>query len=476
MKLKYITLLLFCPVFNAVSAQTLDQARTMFTKGLYEKAKPVFERYVKSQPNNANYNYWYGVCCLKTGEIDKSTRYLEFAAKKKIQNAPLYLGQAYDQIYRFEEAVEAFEEYIEGLAGKKQPVEKVKAALEKSKTKARMIKGVEDVCIVDSIVVDKAGFLSAYKISEEAGRIHTYADFFNAGGGGGTVYENELGNRIYYGKAGAGGGLNIFCRNKLLHEWSKETELPENINAGGNTNYPFVLSDGMTVYYASDGAHSTGGYDIFVTRYNSRSETFLAPENVGMPFNSPANDYMYVIDEYNNLGWFATDRNQPKDKVCIYVFVPNASRSAYNYEAMDRKKMRNLAKLNSIRDTWKDGTVAAEARKRLAAARAQTQSERKVYEFTFVINDRYIYHHADDFRSPRAKELFGNYRQMEKDCRALVDKLDELRSTYAGAGKDDRNRMGAGILDLEERVRTMGGQLDALGVSVRNEEIKSLNK
>jgi hypothetical protein len=28
---------------NAVSAQTLDQARTMFTKGQYAKAKPVFD-------------------------------------------------------------------------------------------------------------------------------------------------------------------------------------------------------------------------------------------------------------------------------------------------------------------------------------------------------------------------------------------------------------------------------------------------
>ena len=35
------------------------------------------------------------------------------------------------------------------------------------------------------------------------------------------------------------------------------------------------------------------------------TDTYLVPENVGMPFNSPYNDYMYVIDEYNNLGWFA---------------------------------------------------------------------------------------------------------------------------------------------------------------------------
>ena len=35
-----------------------------------------------------------------------------------------------------------------------------------------------------------------------------------------------------------------------------------------------------------------GGYDIFVTRYNSDTDNYLNPENVGMPFNSPFNDYM----------------------------------------------------------------------------------------------------------------------------------------------------------------------------------------
>lgn len=56
------------------------------------------------------------------------------------------------------------------------------------------------------------------------------------------------------------------------------------------------MADGVTIYYASDG-EGLGGYDIFVTRYNTNTDTYLVPENVGMPFNSPYNDYMYVIDD-----------------------------------------------------------------------------------------------------------------------------------------------------------------------------------
>jgi hypothetical protein len=39
-----------------------------------------------------------------------------------------------------------------------------------------------------------------------------------------------------------------------------------------------VLTDGITIYYASDNENSMGGYDIFVTRYNTGTDTFLNPE------------------------------------------------------------------------------------------------------------------------------------------------------------------------------------------------------
>ena len=133
--------------------------------------------------------------------------------------------------------------------------------------------------------------------------------------------------------------LSILSRNKLLDKWSDGSLLPGSINEAMNADYPYVLTDGITIYYASDGPGSMGGYDIFVTRYNTNTDSYLMPENVGMPFNSPYNDYMYVIDEFNDLGWFASDRYQPEGKVCIYVFIPNSSKQVYNYEGMDPDKM-----------------------------------------------------------------------------------------------------------------------------------------
>ena len=173
----------------------------MFNKGQYDQAKPVFEKYVKSQAANGNYNLWYGVCCLKTGEPDKALKYLELAVKKRVPTGQLYLAENYNDLYRFDEAIKNYEAYIEDLTKKKRPTEEAEKLLEKAKSNLRMLKGVEEVCVIDSFVVDKANFLDAYKISEESGKLFSYNSFFKTEGEHpGTVYETELANKIYYGE------------------------------------------------------------------------------------------------------------------------------------------------------------------------------------------------------------------------------------------------------------------------------------
>lgn len=474
MKRKYILFLICSLFFSGISAQTLEQARALFTKGDYEKAKPVFKRYAKSQPSNGSYSYWYGVCCLKTGEAKESIKFLETAVKKRVTSGQLYLGQAYNEVYRFEDAINCFEEYITDLKKRKKSTEEAEKLLEKSRADLRMLKGVEDVCIIDSFVVDKVNFLNAYKLSEESGNLFTFNNFFQTEGDHpGTVYETEIGNKIYYSEMGERGNLDILSKNKLLNEWSKGRPLPGSINESGNANYPFVLTDGATIYYATDG-EGMGGYDIFVTRYNTNTDTYLNPENVGMPFNSLYNDYMYVIDEYNNLGWFASDRFQPEGKVCIYVFIPNNSKQTYNYETMDSEQLIRLAQIHSLKETWKDKNAVTEALQRLEAVINHKPQERRAIDFDFVIDDHTTYHLLGDFKSAKAKQLFQRYQQLEKDFNRQEEKLDGLRQQYASSTKQEKAKMTPAILDLEKRVLQMSGELKVLEVNVRNAEKTNL--
>ena len=237
MKNKYILLFLFGFFGIHASAQTLAQAKILYEKGQYEQAKPVFKKFVKSQPNNGNYNLWYGVCCLNTGEAEEAIKYLETAVKRWVTSGQLYLAQAYNAVYRFEDAVGTYEDFIAELTKRRRSTAEAEKLLEKSKADLRMLKGVEDVCIIDSFVVNKATFLHAYKISEESGKLFTFNDFFKTEGDHpGTVYETEIGYKIYYSEKGENGNLDIISKNKLLNEWSDGRPLPASINDSGTAN------------------------------------------------------------------------------------------------------------------------------------------------------------------------------------------------------------------------------------------------
>ena len=45
----------------------------------------------------------------------------------------------------------------------------------------------------------------------------------------------------------------------MLDQWGEGTPLPGSINDNGNANYPFVMTDGITIYYASDNENSMVG-------------------------------------------------------------------------------------------------------------------------------------------------------------------------------------------------------------------------
>ncbi len=466
---RYIIALFALCCMGTASAQNATQAKKLFEQGEFEKAKPAFQRLVKQSPSNAGYNYWYGACCYETGDKKEAQPYLEKSADRKYIDAYRYLGKLYYDLYRFDEAVENYEEHIMWLEKKNRSTERAEAELEHIKRAARMIKGVENVTVIDSFVVDKNSLFDAYKISLQSGKVYGKPDEE------GTFYETEMGNRMIYSALSTDSLMHLYTRVRLLDGWS-EPEPIASLNGEGNVNYPFLMSDGITLYYASDGEGSLGGYDIFVTRYDSEDGSYLRPGNIGMPFNSPANDYLYAIDEFNNIGWFASDRNQPADSVCVYVFIPNESKEVYNYESTDPKAIIDAATLRNIRSTWQDEDKVRQGRQRLAALKYTQEAEKVQGDFTFIIDDSATYHTLADFRSAEARKLYQQLEQKENDLHSLVNELDGKRTAYTSGNQAKRQSLAPSILELEKRTRQIGEEIIALQKQVRNEEIKKLKR
>lgn len=464
---KYLTALLGLCMAGTAGAQTLTQAKKFFEQGEFEKAKPVFERLVKQSPSNASYNYWYGACCYETGESEKAYTYLSKSAKRRYIDAYLYLGKWCYDAYRFDEAEENLNEYIDLRSSKKGNTEEGERMLDMVRRGQRMIRGVEKVAVIDSFVVDKQDFLKAYKLSADAGDIQITEN--------GVQFTNEMGDKQLLSVRNAEGQASLYSSMKMIDSWSTP-EAVTSINELGNADYPFVAGDGITMYYASDNEESMGGYDIFVTRYDSDDNSYLRPDNLGMPFNSPANDYMYVIDDLNNLGWFVSDRRQPEGKVCVYVFVPNASKQVYDYENGDPEQIAALARLDRISDTCTDEDKVRKARQQLAALIYSKDENTRKADFTFIVDDSATYHSLRDFRSAEARKQFQMLQQKEKDLESLIGQLDKKREAYAQAAESNRANMAPGMLDMEKRVEQLRQDIEELTNTVRNTEIRQLRK
>ena len=224
---KYLTALLGLCMAGTAGAQTLTQAKNFFEQGEFEKAKPVFERLVKQSPSNASYNFWYGACCYETGESEKAYTYLSKSAKRRYIDAYLYLGKWCYDAYRFDEAEENLNEYIDLRSRKKGSTEDGERMLEKVRRGQRMIRGVEKVAVIDSFVVDKQDFLKAYKLSADAGDIQITEN--------GVQFTNEMGDKQLQSVRNAEGQASLYSSMKMIDQWSKP-EAVTSINELGNAD------------------------------------------------------------------------------------------------------------------------------------------------------------------------------------------------------------------------------------------------
>lgn len=455
-----------------LQAQSLDQAKKLYNDGQYAEAKPAFEKLVKQAPSNSSYNHWYGVCCFETGDLPGAEKHLKVAVKRKFQDAYRYLADVYYQTYRFDEAAEMLEEYIDLLTKKKQDTQAFDNLLSQAENAHRMMEKTENVEIIDSLVVGKNDFIAAYTLSEESGKLVAFNDFFQTNEPvSSTVYTNQKGDKIYYAHATDNNRNCLFTQSKLMETWGDEKQLPMNVNSHEDDNYPFVLSDGVTIYYASKGNGSLGGYDLFITRYNINTDNYLAPEQLSMPFNSPYNDYMMVYDETKELGWFVSDRFQPEGKVCVYLFIPNNDHSRVESDDIEVKRAR--AAITSIQDSWKPGSNYANqielAHKEIPYGEVKIDKD-----FEFAINNSVVYYKLNEIKSPEARSYYEKVVSLNKQIKELNEKLADLRVSYSSGNSTKKEQLKPTILDAEEQLNNLLGQPGELEKKARNTEINFL--
>ena len=378
--------------------------------------------------------------------------------------------------YQFDQAEELINDNIKRLKRRRQPTTTEEEQLQEVQKMRSMMRATERLTVIDSIVVDKKTFLNRIKLSEESGTLHTCAELFHQTDSDQcTAYVSELGNKTYFAQRDESKKLRLYTSDLVGGEWSQTRKISE-LEGDEAQNYPFMMSDGVTLYYAAKGSESIGGYDIFVTRYDMDENKFLYPENLGMPYNSPANDYMLAIDEFNGLGWFASDRNQPEGKVCIYVFIPNDIRKVYDTNIYPPEDLAPLALLTRIADTWGDQGAVKEARQRLQAVLTAPKEVAKKKDFEFVIDDQNTYTLLTDFQSKEARDRMAAWIKNRQTMQQNQQQLQALRDRYAASNDGQRQALAPQIRQIEAQCEKDLAAMKAEEKAIRNQEIASRSK
>ncbi len=473
MRFRLTVLVLWVSIFT-VGAQTLNQARAWFLNGEYKKALPVLEKEIKSKPRDAGINFWLGAALVETGDLKRSARYLNYARERKIQNATFYIAK----FHLANGSPDSSLLYLDEFLNNKKIDESYLKRAEELKLLAQAglenLQRVEDICFIDSVLINKARLYDVLKLSPEAGRVfHASDSMEKIASIAGFAFYPERNDRVYFSDLSKGKRFDIFVKHRLLSSWDEPEVLHESVNSEYNEINPFFLQDGMTLYFASDRPDGIGKYDLYVTRLNTSSNTFLLPERLNMPFNSPANDYFLIIDETARRGYLATDRNSPKDKVTIYTFIPSEEKVFLKNKSVE--ELKSFAGISSIKATWAGKNVDS-----LKSVKKVVVKPLEVVEaesgFSFFINDEVTYYSISDFKSKDAAAAYKEYKNRKDRFDYLELELQNKRQLYSTLQGDNRDVTGREILILENEYFDIQKKLPLLEIKVRNLELTSIGK
>ncbi len=128
------------------------------------------------------------------------------------------------------------------------------------------------------------------------------------------------GNTIFFvsDREGGYGGRDIYQIIKLPDgSWSKPQNLGPQINTPFDEDSPFLAVDNKTLYFASNGPRSMGGFDIFMS-IADEDRNWSEPLNLGTPINSTGDDAFYTTTADGFKGYITSFRKGGKGDLDIY--------------------------------------------------------------------------------------------------------------------------------------------------------------
>lgn len=438
--------------------QTPSSADTQFKAGKYAEAQKAYKALIKSYPSNPLFSYRYARCAQELGDDSTAIEYFILSGNR-YNLKHLYIGDSYLRLWNADAAIESYHRYQE-----KEPEERkeyIQQKLAEAEKLQRYLRRVEKIQVIDSVEIAIDHMLDVVKLSAEAG--HLSLDSMHS-----IVYTNQRNDKRIWATHHEDGRI-LLTSHRLMDHWSNSDTLPTSINFAADQCSPYLLSDGVTLYFAAEDENGIGGLDIYISRYNTTTESYTTPENIGMPYNSPANEYMMVIDEVHQVGYLATDRSSKPGFVHVYSFaIPEQKQYWRNLE---NNQLVKYAKLQQFELYTEDVAPSIEVTE--VELPQITEQSVEIGDFRFVINDSVVYYSIDDFQVSDAKDKYLEWKTVEAQLQTEAQQLTELRKDYAAADEIERKTLAPSIMQLEKNQYLLAQRCQSLLYDIRQIEMSA---
>ena len=150
----------------------------------------------------------------------------------------------------------------------------------------------------------------------------TPPEFAGESGERGYMFLPDNARKLVFSAKDNSGSWNIYTSLlKENGEWTYPEMLNENITSTGDELFPYITDNGKTLYFSSNGHYGMGGFDIYVSKWDENSNDWGVAQNLGFPFSSPKDDFLYYDTPDGNYSLFASTRDTKRDSIMAFALA-----------------------------------------------------------------------------------------------------------------------------------------------------------
>lgn len=357
----------------------------------------------------------------------------------------LVAGDSLRMIYRFEESLESYNSALEkAMADSLDSVGLIEQKIRYAENGRNMMAFTDTPVVEAKHKFSIKDFFLYYPLPDKSWR-QTPNQLDSLGGQfAQAIYFPESSKKICYSVTDSASVRSVYFTELMDSLWSVPALFDGELYSSIDEIYPMFSPDGKQMYFSSNGLYGVGGYDIYVSNWNDETSSWGAPMNMGFPYSSPADDFLFTTSEDGEYTVFASNRGCSSDSVWVYVlkYQDMSVRKAIN----DPDELLALSKLDPA------------------------SYEQRIENNAPVATDI-----PENLDTQKYLEKITEVRALEDSITMCNERLEKDRNEYAlSSDEDERLALTTKILQQESEIPAIQEQLDKAKAQLQKIEMEFL--